>query len=124
MIRAADVVSITPITRIAVNMRQNILRYLDAGALGVLMPMVSTKAEAQAAVDAVKYPPVGKRGLAGVRAKLVKQITSAGKPAGTIAYDFDVLKRRKEQGLTFISAGVNPLLVNASQEYLAAARGK
>ncbi len=68
MIRAAEIAGTTPIVRIAENQRQNILRYLDAGAMGVQMPMIQTKEDAQAVVDAVKYPPVGLRGLAGVRA--------------------------------------------------------
>ncbi len=67
LIRAAEITNITPIVRIAVNARQNILRYLDAGAMGVQLPMIQTKEDAQAVVDAVKYPPVGLRGLAGVR---------------------------------------------------------
>ena len=50
------------------NIRQNILRYLDTGALGVQLPMINSKAEAEAVVEAVKYRPQGKRGLAGVRA--------------------------------------------------------
>ena len=68
MVRAADSVNITPIIRVAVNIPQNILRYLDIGALGVQMPMINTKAEAESVVQAVKYPPEGRRGLAGVRA--------------------------------------------------------
>ena len=68
MVRAADSVNITPITRIAVNTQQNILRYLDIGAAGVQMPMINCKADAEAVVRAVKYPPEGRRGLAGVRA--------------------------------------------------------
>ncbi len=68
MIRAADVVGITPMVRIAENTQQNILRYLDAGALGVQMPMINGKADAEAVVRSVKYWPLGKRGLAGTRA--------------------------------------------------------
>lgn len=68
MVRAADCVNITPIIRVAVNTQQNILRYLDIGAAGVQMPMINSKADAEAVVQAVKYPPEGKRGLAGVRA--------------------------------------------------------
>ncbi len=68
MVRAADNVNITPIIRVAMNIPQNILRYLDIGALGVQMPMVNNAAEAQAVVNSVKYPPEGRRGLAGVRA--------------------------------------------------------
>ena len=42
-----------------------IKRILDAGAYGVLIPYVNTKAEAEAAVRACKYPPLGIRGIAG-----------------------------------------------------------
>jgi 4-hydroxy-2-oxoheptanedioate aldolase len=68
MVRAADSVGVTPITRIGVNIRQHILRYLEVGALGVQVPMVTTKEEAKNVVDAVKYPPVGKRGASPMRA--------------------------------------------------------
>ncbi len=68
MVRAADNVNITPIIRVAVNIRQNILRYLDIGGLGVHIPMVNAKADAESVVQAIKYPPEGGRGLAGVRA--------------------------------------------------------
>lgn len=68
MVRAADVVGITPVIRIAVNLQQNILRYLDTGALGVQMPMINGRADAELAVRSVKYYPLGRRGLAGTRA--------------------------------------------------------
>ena len=68
MVRAADYSNITPIIRVAVNTQQNILRYLDIGALGVQMPMINTKEEAEKVVRSVKYPPLGSRGLAGMRA--------------------------------------------------------
>ncbi len=67
MIRAADSVGLPTFIRVAMNIRQNILRYLDIGALGVMLPQINTKAEAEAVVDAVKYPPQGKRGLGPVR---------------------------------------------------------
>jgi len=68
MVRAADNVRVTPIIRVAVNVHQNILRYLDIGALGVQLPMINTKLDAETVVQAAKYPPEGKRGLGGVRA--------------------------------------------------------
>ncbi|MBI2939727.1 MAG: hypothetical protein HYY04_04750 [Chloroflexi bacterium] len=68
MIRAAEVAGITPIIRVAQNVQQVILRYLDIGAMGVQLPMTNTLADIQAAVQAVKYLPIGRRGLAGVRA--------------------------------------------------------
>ena len=68
MVRAADCANITPIIRIAMNIRQNILRYLDIGALGVLMPQINSRAEVETVIESVKYPPEGRRGLAAVRA--------------------------------------------------------
>ena len=68
MIRAADSVGLPTFIRVAMNIRQNILRYLDIGALGVMLPQINSKAEAEAVVDAVKYPPQGKRGLGPARA--------------------------------------------------------
>jgi len=66
MIRAADVSGMTPLVRVAQNERQVILRYLDVGAQGVQIPMVNTALQARAVVDATKYSPIGKRGLASV----------------------------------------------------------
>jgi 2-dehydro-3-deoxyglucarate aldolase len=43
-------------------------RYLDAGARGVVAPLVRTKAEAEQIVEAVKYPPEGLRGVGFCRA--------------------------------------------------------
>jgi len=68
MVRAADSVGLPIFIRVAMNIRQNILRYLDIGALGVMLPQVNTRAEAEAVVEAVKYPPQGRRGLGPVRA--------------------------------------------------------
>ena len=68
MIRAADATGITPIVRIPDHLPKTILRYLDAGAQGVMAPQVNTVAAANAVVDAVKYAPIGTRGLAGGRA--------------------------------------------------------
>ncbi len=38
-------------------------RVMDIGALGVITPVVNTRAEAQAVVAACKYPPLGVRGI-------------------------------------------------------------
>jgi 4-hydroxy-2-oxoheptanedioate aldolase len=68
MVRAAESAGVMAFARIAMNIRQNILRYLDTGPSGVQLPMINTGTEAEAAVQAVKYPPQGRRGLASVRA--------------------------------------------------------
>lgn len=62
MIRAAELSNTTAIVRIGLNEQQNIQRYMDAGAHGVLIPLVNTAEDAQKVVDSVKYPPIGKRG--------------------------------------------------------------
>lgn len=41
-------------------------RFLEDGAAGLLLPMVCTAAEAEQLVQAVKFPPIGNRGLDGV----------------------------------------------------------
>jgi len=60
-------VSATPATclvRIAANEPPRFKRVLDAGAHGVMVPYVSTAAEARAVVQAMRYPPRGTRGVA------------------------------------------------------------
>lgn len=51
----------TPLVRVTDNDPNKIKRVMDAGAVGVIVPMVKTAEEARRAVDAVKYPPHGKR---------------------------------------------------------------
>lgn len=54
-----------PMVRAPWNDLVAIKRLLDCGAMGVHIPYVSTKEEAEAAVRACKYPPYGTRGIAG-----------------------------------------------------------
>lgn len=54
-----------PLVRIPWNTGENIKRVLDAGAWGIVVPMVNSRAEAEAAVEAAKYPPRGNRSLGG-----------------------------------------------------------
>ena len=64
MIRAAEVVGITPLVRVPSNEPHIILRYMDRGAAGVIVPHINTKEEAIRVVNSVKYAPLGKRGFA------------------------------------------------------------
>jgi 4-hydroxy-2-oxoheptanedioate aldolase len=66
--RAAELAGATPIVRVPANDPRIILRYMDVGPQGLLIPWCQSAAEARAAVEAVKYYPEGRRGLAGVRA--------------------------------------------------------
>ena len=67
-VMAAENVGLAPLARVPVNRPEVILRFMDTGLAGVLVPHVDTADDARAAVRAVKYHPLGERGLAGVRA--------------------------------------------------------
>ena len=56
---------VTPLARMPWNTAENIKRVLDCGAHGIVVPMVNTRAEAEAAVAAAKYPPQGIRSVGG-----------------------------------------------------------
>ncbi len=62
---AALGVGITPLARIAGHAFEDATRLLDAGALGIICPNVSTREEAIAFADACRFPPIGKRSVAG-----------------------------------------------------------
>ncbi len=64
LVMAAEVSGLTPIVRPPSKAPEDILRVLDRGAMGVQVPHVNTAADARAVVEAVKYHPLGKRGLA------------------------------------------------------------
>jgi 2-keto-3-deoxy-L-rhamnonate aldolase RhmA len=55
--------------RVGENNTRIIKRILDAGADGIIVPSVNSAAEARKAVEAVKYPPHGKRGVGLARAQ-------------------------------------------------------
>ncbi|MEL4319381.1 aldolase/citrate lyase family protein [Leifsonia sp. YIM 134122] len=60
---------ITPVVRVPVGDVVTIKQVLDLGAQTLLVPMVSTAAEAQALVEAVHYPPRGRRGVGSALAR-------------------------------------------------------
>ncbi len=63
LLRTAEIYNLPAIVRVRTNQPVEILQVLDAGALGVQCPQVSTRADAEALVQAVKYTPVGSRGF-------------------------------------------------------------
>lgn len=68
LVRAAEVRKTIPLVRVPNSEPDTILRFMDIGAMGIILPGISTKAEAEQAVRAVKYYPQGIRGLNAVRA--------------------------------------------------------
>ena len=65
MIRASDLAGVTSMVRVPDNDAKLILRILDMGAEGIIVPHVDGLEGAKRAVDAVRYPPLGERGGAG-----------------------------------------------------------
>ncbi|MBA2453987.1 MAG: hypothetical protein H0V47_12505 [Chloroflexia bacterium] len=68
LVRAAEAAGITAIVRVSANQEDVILRHLDTGAQGVVIPGVATADDVRRAVRASYYHPLGERGLAGTRA--------------------------------------------------------
>lgn len=68
LIRACDVHAVPAMVRVPGHAPEAIAAVLDAGASGVLVPRVSTAYQAQAAVQATRYPPAGTRGVGPGRA--------------------------------------------------------
>ncbi len=54
-----------PLARVPFNTVENIKRVLDTGAYGIVVPMVNSRAEAEAAVAAARYQPLGTRSIGG-----------------------------------------------------------
>lgn len=61
--------NIKALVRVSKNEEVIIKRVMDMGADGVIVPMVKSRKDAQMAVDFVKYPPTGKRGVGLYRAQ-------------------------------------------------------
>lgn len=66
-VRAAECTGVTALIRVPGPDPQIILRVLDAGAQGVVIPHVRSAEEARLAVSASRYHPLGNRGISGGR---------------------------------------------------------
>jgi len=69
LIRIIDLAGVIPLVRLTSNNPDQIKRVMDAGSHGVIVPMVNSPEDARRAVEAVKYPPIGKRGVGLARAQ-------------------------------------------------------
>jgi len=72
IVRAAENSGVTPIFRPTKNDPDLMLPYLDAGAMGVWVPNVTSAREARQVVEAVKYGPLGNRGITSERPALYR----------------------------------------------------
>lgn len=63
LVRAAEASGVVPIVRTRDRSPESIAQPLDLGVAGVQVPQISSKAEAEAVVDAAKFAPQGHRGV-------------------------------------------------------------
>jgi 2-keto-3-deoxy-L-rhamnonate aldolase RhmA len=63
LIQAMAASEVTPLVRLAGSQRSLVTKILDTGPRGVIVPMVNSREEAEAAVRAVLFPPEGDRGI-------------------------------------------------------------
>jgi len=70
MLQAISTTPVIPLARVPWNDPARLMKILDAGVYGVICPMINTRAEAEAMVQACKYPPRGYRSWGPVRASI------------------------------------------------------
>ncbi|RRJ83274.1 HpcH/HpaI aldolase family protein [Aestuariirhabdus litorea] len=71
LLQAVDVAGACPVVRVPCNDSAAIGKALDAGALGIIVPMTNSAAEVEAVVRAARYAPEGERSFGPMRAALV-----------------------------------------------------
>ena len=69
LIRTIELLGCVPLVRVGEKNPNLIKRVMDAGAHGIIVPMVNNKQDAELAVNSVRYPPKGKRGVGLARAQ-------------------------------------------------------
>jgi len=70
MLRAISTTAVTPFVRVPWNDPATIMKVLDAGAMGVVIPLINNREEAERAVGACRYPPRGYRSSGPIRASV------------------------------------------------------
>lgn len=68
LITIANLYDIEPFIRLSSNNRDDIIRYLDMGVKGLILPMTNNEEDISKVVKYAKYSPLGKRGISTTRA--------------------------------------------------------
>lgn len=136
MLQAFSVTDTPALVRVAWNNPGEIMKALDAGAAGVIVPMVNSPEEARVAVAACRYPPVGYRSWGPTRAALHRpqfspesanaEVICAVMLESTAAIDYvDEILEVGGIDAVFIgpadlalSAGLEPNMLNDNPEHL------
>ena len=84
MLQAISTTPVTPIIRVVWNEPGTIMKWLDAGAYGIVCPMVNTRADAERFVEACRYPPAGYRSSGPIRAAIYGGKDYREKANGTV----------------------------------------
>ena len=120
LVRAAEAAGITPLVRASHNAPAEILRLLDIGAQGVMVPQISSAADAEAAVRAVKFHPRGNRGLAGSRAadygltgSMAEYVAHANRETMVLALIEDIRALEDFEAILAVE-GIDVLFIGAS----------
>lgn len=88
MLQAIATTDATPLARVGSRDPEPMMKLLDAGAYGIICPMISTAEEAVGFVDACRYPPIGSRSYGPARGLLyggADYVTCANEEILTIA---------------------------------------
>ncbi|HEX7819325.1 MAG TPA: aldolase/citrate lyase family protein [Sphingobium sp.] len=80
LLQAVELGGTQAIVRVAWNDPAQIMRALDLGAGGVIVPMVSSAEDARRAVEAVRYPPLGQRSFGKLRTPYAPSASTAQEP--------------------------------------------
>jgi 4-hydroxy-2-oxoheptanedioate aldolase len=149
MILAAYAAATVPLVRVPKGEPHRIMQALDLGALGVLVPHVRSREEAEAVRDGALYPPRGRRGVGIGRAAgwgavpleqyfarmndeiltmaMIEDVEAVEKIEGIVAAGLDVLFIGTADLATSLGVSgqfAHPLVRAACQRVLSAAKGR
>jgi 4-hydroxy-2-oxoheptanedioate aldolase len=115
MVRAAAVHGVPALVRVPGVDAVAIGQTLDWGAAGVLVPRVNTAAEAQAAVEAARFPPEGHRGAGPGRAsgygRAILSAVARGRAETVVALQIETVAALDNLGAILAVPGVDLLFV-------------
>jgi 4-hydroxy-2-oxoheptanedioate aldolase len=120
LVRACRAVGVVPMARVPNDHPKTILRALDVGCVGVMVPQVETPEQARAAVAATRYAPAGIRSLAGgTAAASWGQVPIADHVARSNAAVMNLLQIETRRGYEAVAAiaavpGVDVLFIGPS----------
>lgn len=116
MFQATQAAGAVPMARLAWNEPWLIMRALDLGAVGVILPLIDNAGEARRAVEACRYPPLGKRSYGPVRAEMVMGSSAPDELGGDVLCFAMIETREGIENLEEIAAtpGLDGLYIGPS----------